>query len=163
MLQTSQIANPHAPRPHLLQFLDILPFAGLSPTLTHKWENEDEDDDEDDEDEPEEDDRPPPGESDNPLKCYRSGWICAEAPEKHPEWNWIVTAEARTMHIALGQQVFNRDQDAHDECFYNDCSGYGAFSKEYNKKSRSPVKLWHHVEAMAHFLGTGDLSTWLRK
>ena len=38
------------------------------------------------------------------------------------------------------------------------------FGKEYKKvESRSAIILWQHIEAMAHFLDTGDLMAWMSR
>ena len=135
-------------------------------------EKEDSDEDEDEEGGALERQRAAKDDPNKHLKCFRKGCVCADPVEEHPNWKWIVTKEARKLALNLGKEAWKRDQDAQGQYHYNDFSGYGfqevvenmlfEFSKEYKKvNSRSTNVLWHHVEAMAHFLGTGDLMHWM--
>ena len=142
-------------------------------------EDSDEDEDEEHEEEHDEDEeeamerqRPAKDDPNKHLKCFRKGCVCADPIADHPNWKWIVTKEGRKMALNLHKEAWKRDQDSQGQYHYNDFSGYGFqevvenmlfdFNKDYKKaNSRSTNILWHHVEAMAHFLGTGDLMHWM--
>jgi hypothetical protein len=51
--------------------------------------------------------------------------ICNKAASKHPDWKWVISKQGDRLTQRLLKEAWKRDQDCHDEYFYNDFSGYG--------------------------------------
>jgi len=92
-------------------------------------------------------------------------------PEEVPEWPWVITKMGNYLVNVYTDQAERRDQDNFDMYVYNDFTGYGlqevvenqlvAFHQEYIKKDSDPHRVFVHMEAMAIWLFTSELSPWM--
>lgn len=99
------------------------PFSDIYAERMQK-ETEDDDDEDEDSDDHYDDITPVEGE-DNALRCLRKGCVCDKPAAENPTWKWIISRQARRMHIDLGKEAWKRNQDAHGQYHYNDFTGYG--------------------------------------
>ena len=112
------------------------------------------DDDDDDDDDWEDEDK-----DDEPKEEISN---FGKPASDFPDHLWIMTRKGEELTAHLSDEIFNRDQDAHDQYFYNDFSGYGfqevvenhllSFDKVMRQKEPDMMLLWAHVESAAIIL-----------
>ncbi|KAJ9603383.1 hypothetical protein H2200_012161 [Cladophialophora chaetospira] len=136
--------------------------------------NSEEDEEEEDQVESDEEDNDqseaPGAGQDGPRKsiCGQKNCICKLPASENPSHNWLLTQEGYLMVARLQYEVDIRDQEAIQEHYFSDFSGYGfqevmenqllAFNSEHRKKHANPAVLWSFIEAFAWSMD--DMNWW---
>ena len=123
--KTSKKARPRKEKPAADTALDYITVCRPFSDIDLEKRANDEEDEEDEESDEEEHPTIALEDRNNPLKCLRKGCLCDKPATENPTWKWIVSRQARKMHINLGKEAWKRDQDAQGEYQYNDFTGYG--------------------------------------